>query len=142
MFLHLCVSYSVHKGGVCLWSGQTPPLGRHPPFAVHAGYGQQAGGTHPTGMHSCFSKKVISLATDIGDALNTLAPPPSHLRTKLLLTTCRFFGGFFGKSAKSFPQTKIWRILDQPLLSIFEFVATESQGCARFTESWMFCISR
>ena len=26
-----------------------------PPGAVHAGrYGQQASGTHPTGMHSCF----------------------------------------------------------------------------------------
>ena len=31
------------------------PLGRYP-RAVHAGrYGQQAGGTHPTGMHSCSS---------------------------------------------------------------------------------------
>ena len=33
-----------------------PPLGpgTSPPGAVHAGrYGQQAGGTHPTGMHSC-----------------------------------------------------------------------------------------
>ena len=30
---------------------QTPP----PPGAVHAGrYRQQAGGTHPTGMHTCF----------------------------------------------------------------------------------------
>ena len=42
--------------------GQVPPLGRytpgqvHPPEAVHAGrYGQQAGGTHPTGMHSCLN---------------------------------------------------------------------------------------
>ena len=34
--------------------GQTPPRSR-PPSAVHAGrYGQQAGGTHPTGMQSCF----------------------------------------------------------------------------------------
>ena len=39
----------------------TPPLGRYtpwqeqpPPGAVYAGrYGQQAGGMHPTGMHSC-----------------------------------------------------------------------------------------
>ena len=32
----------------------TPP-GRYPPGAVHSGrYGQQAGGTHPTGMHSSF----------------------------------------------------------------------------------------
>ena len=34
--------------------GRYTPLGRYPPRAVHAGkYGQQAGGTHPTGMHSC-----------------------------------------------------------------------------------------
>ena len=33
---------------------QTPPGSRHPLCAVHAGrYGQQAGGTHPTGMHTC-----------------------------------------------------------------------------------------
>ena len=34
----------------------TPPRDQRqiPPGAVHAGrYGQQAGGTHPTGMHSC-----------------------------------------------------------------------------------------
>ena len=31
-----------------------PPGSRHPLCAVHAGrYGQQAGGTHPTGMHTC-----------------------------------------------------------------------------------------
>ena len=42
VFTRVCV-YTLH--------GQVyPPLG-----AVHAGrYGQQAGGTHPTGMHSCF----------------------------------------------------------------------------------------
>ena len=46
-----------------LWPGtpppsryiRTPPSARYPPRAVHAGrYGQQAGGTHPTGMHSCW----------------------------------------------------------------------------------------
>ena len=39
----------------------TPPT---PPGAVHAGrYGQQAGGTHPTGMHSCFivSSKLLAM---------------------------------------------------------------------------------
>ena len=31
-----------------------PEADPFPPGAVHAGrYGQQAGGTHPTGMHSC-----------------------------------------------------------------------------------------
>ena len=34
---------------------QAPPGSRHPPGAVHAGrYDQRAGGTHPTGMQSCF----------------------------------------------------------------------------------------
>ena len=36
----------------------TPPRDQRqtaPPCAVHAGrYGQQAGGTHPTGMHTCY----------------------------------------------------------------------------------------
>ena len=102
MFLHLSVNYSVHKGGVCLWSvrgllpppradsppGQKPPtmgrhlllLGRHPPSQCILGYGQQVGGTHPTEMHACFSE-VISLVADIGDALNTLAPLPSTDQT-------------------------------------------------------------
>ena len=36
--------------------GADTPPGAGTPSAVHAGrYGQQAGGTHPTGMQSCFS---------------------------------------------------------------------------------------
>ena len=39
-----------------LGANTPPPRSRYPhPTAVHAGrYGQQAGGTHPTGMQSCF----------------------------------------------------------------------------------------
>ena len=57
--LHLSVSHSVQQGSTC---AGTPPLDRYSPRAgtppgavhVHAGRdGQQAGGTHPTGMHSC-----------------------------------------------------------------------------------------
>ena len=62
--LHLSVSPSVHRGrvpgqvhpraGTALPRAGTPPWVSTPPRAVHAGrYGQQAGGTHPTGMHSC-----------------------------------------------------------------------------------------
>ena len=80
IFLHL--SGILFTGGGNTWTGTPPgrytPLGRYtprqvhpqpwagtppgqvhpragtPPGAVHAGrYGQQAGGTHPTGMHSC-----------------------------------------------------------------------------------------
>ena len=38
----------------------TPAGTRYTPQAVHAGrYGQQAGGTHPTGMHSCSQCKHV-----------------------------------------------------------------------------------
>ena len=65
MFLHLYVSHSVHGGvhpgglhsrGVCigggLHPGGSPSVGR-PPQSDTTGYGQRAGGTHPTGMHFC-----------------------------------------------------------------------------------------
>ena len=77
MFLHLSVSHSVHRGvSASLHAGihtptpweQTPPQEadnpqkqalppeQTPPCAVHAGrYGQQAGGTHPAGMHTSLS---------------------------------------------------------------------------------------
>ena len=47
----VCEGYVLHMS-VCPRGGGVP--GQVPPGAVHAGrYGQQAGGTHPTGMHSC-----------------------------------------------------------------------------------------
>ena len=84
--LHLSVSHSVHRGVVCsVYAGihppprsrqpswkQTPtwrqsppeadtPLGKQtPPGEVHAGrYGQQASGTHPTGMYTCLGIKPV-----------------------------------------------------------------------------------
>ena len=72
IFSEACVKNSVHGGST--WSGtsgqvhplgrytpkdQVHPLGRYPPNrytlrAVHAArYRQEAGDTHPTGMHSC-----------------------------------------------------------------------------------------
>ena len=63
IFLHLFVISS--RGDT--WAGTPPrqvhahplgrynPSGRYSPGAVHDGrYGQRAGDTHPTGMHSCF----------------------------------------------------------------------------------------
>ena len=47
---------------------QAPPRtrGRHPSGPVCAGkYGQQAGGTHPTGMYSCFLFMVLILGTKV-----------------------------------------------------------------------------
>ena len=74
MFLHLSVCHSVHRVGTT-WAGTpragTPPGQVHPPgrYTPRAGklpgqvppprpqcmlgYGQQVGGTRPTGMHSC-----------------------------------------------------------------------------------------
>ena len=53
VFTGVCLST---EGGVCCMPGYTIPLGRHPPSppAQCMLYGQQAGSTHPTGMHSCF----------------------------------------------------------------------------------------
>ena len=77
VFTPVCQSFC-SWGGVCFsacWDTHPLPLGadtpprsrrppkeltppsrsRHPPGAVHAGrYGHQAGGTHPTGMHTCW----------------------------------------------------------------------------------------
>ena len=65
IFSEACVENSVHRGGCppnCMLGypspppdqRQTPPGSRHPHYAVHARrYGQQAGGTHPTGIHTC-----------------------------------------------------------------------------------------
>ena len=72
MFLHLCVILFTELGGlpsggvcimgVCLQGGLHPGGsafggGLHPkgedPTKDTTGYGKQAGGTHPTGMHSC-----------------------------------------------------------------------------------------
>ena len=42
-----------------------PQTRYYPPSSVHAGrYGQQAGGTHPTGMHSCLEMKSTKLRED------------------------------------------------------------------------------
>ena len=61
VFTSVCDSV---RGGLphCML-GYTHPRtrGRHPPGQVHPppqcmlGYGQQAGGTHPAGMHSCLT---------------------------------------------------------------------------------------
>ena len=42
--------------------GPGTPRPGTPTGAVHAGrYGQQAGGTHPTGMHSCLEKCFVRI---------------------------------------------------------------------------------
>ena len=61
VFLPVC--HSVHRGEVCLRGGVSASRGsafggsasmgaRQTPRTT--GYGQQAGGTHPIGMHPCF----------------------------------------------------------------------------------------
>ena len=60
MFLHPCVI--LFTGGVgfpvCITGHMTrgsASRGVGPPPRDTTGYGQRAGGTHPTGMHSCYS---------------------------------------------------------------------------------------
>ena len=76
IFLHLSVIHSVHRGGGGLpqcMLGYHPPRSRHPPGpdtpppgADPTGkqtpaYGLRAAGTHPTGMHSCFNCRSVTV---------------------------------------------------------------------------------
>ena len=58
MFLHLSVPGQVSPLGKVHPPGQVPsragtPWAGTPPWQCMLGYGQQAGGTNPTKMHSC-----------------------------------------------------------------------------------------
>ena len=53
MFLHLSVILSTGGVSALLHAGIHPPWADTPPDTM--GYGQQAGGTHPTGMHTCYT---------------------------------------------------------------------------------------
>ena len=69
----------------------TDPLGEYtPPDTVHAGYGQQAGGTHPTGMHSCFDLKTKNGVTGIHEC-DLWIPLESILQVINMLTGLHFF---------------------------------------------------
>ena len=73
---------------------QTPPRSRQPPCAVHAGrYGQQAGSTHPTGMHTCYENvNRLELPFLLGTLSSLLCRRRGHLikikefRNRLLST--------------------------------------------------------
>ena len=52
MFSQACIIPSVHAGGVCIRGVADTPQNT-------MGYGQRAGGTHPTGMHSCKSGQPV-----------------------------------------------------------------------------------
>ena len=63
--VHTSPGWYTPPGQVHPQAGTAPagiPWGRYPPSgAVHAGrYGQQAGGRHPTGMHSCLVKTITA----------------------------------------------------------------------------------
>ena len=89
MFLHLSVSHSAHVGGVSASGsggctsgssggvsttplGQTHPSNTAPQTDTHTPRdippsvetATEAGGTHPTGMHSCFHLSIILFIAD------------------------------------------------------------------------------
>ena len=86
--------------------GQVHPPGQVPPGQVHPpgrytplpqcmlGYGQQAGGTHPTGMHSCcttWKYCFCSRAESLGDTARDLAlgrNPWNFFQCKSLVLNC------------------------------------------------------
>ena len=86
MFLHLSVSHSVHRGCLpqCmlgytpqpLGADTPPPPGAGTPFTVHAGrYGQQAGSTYPTGMHTCAVARFNVAPEHLSSRTRFLTPP-------------------------------------------------------------------
>ena len=75
--------------------GQVHPLGKeHPPGAVHAGrYGQQVGGTHPTGMHSCFrSRSWFRYVRFQLSVQNVVSPQPCLRKLGISLVLLNFLG--------------------------------------------------
>ena len=79
------------------WAGTPPPwqvhpLGGTPPRAVHAGsYGQQVGGTYPTGMRSC-SRGNYSCALDLINACIISLKWHPHYEPKLILFDTKTMG--------------------------------------------------
>ena len=78
MFTGVCLSTG---GGRFGGGGQTPPQ------SDTMGYGQLAGGTHPTGMHSCWCYKLRE-----GNAYR----PPKMWEGKVFTGVCLFTGGGVG----------------------------------------------
>ena len=68
--------------------GPDPPGSRHPPGADPPC--QQAAGTHPTGMHSCYTCQSVMLFTrgrgcyDVTSCYGQYPPPGQHLQTVLM----------------------------------------------------------
>ena len=126
-FLYLSVSHSVHRGSVCLWvqgsvclwsrgvctpPRQTLPLGRHSagqtlPSLSTTGYGQQAGGTHPTVMHSCLNSilsGLFLLPERFGERVEVSSP------SRIDFPTCRKVDAVdpFGWSFIFFSSNEVW----------------------------------
>ena len=89
--------------------GRHPPPGRIPPPSRHTwdttGYGQQAGGTHPTGMHSCFNSKLLNAKSSI--KVDCICPAvecsikPGSSRALNVLFTITTYGNFSEKIDKT-----------------------------------------
>ena len=63
VFTRVCLP----MGGVCpIACWDTPPT---PPAQCTLGYGQQAGGTHPTGMQSCYVSESVSVLGSVNTPL-------------------------------------------------------------------------
>ena len=62
----------------------TPRDQVHPLGAVHAGrYGPPAGGTHPTGMHSCFLMQALSVFVHFGGKVKATSLPDGFIKNPI-----------------------------------------------------------
>ena len=66
VFTSVCLSTGGGSASVHAGIADPPQEQITPPRAVHAGrYGQQTGGTHPTGMHTCFNYEYIFMINNV-----------------------------------------------------------------------------
>ena len=96
--------------------------GIHPPVQCMLGYDQQAGGTHPTGMHSCFSYKFRLhylpmcdiICMQILESLKYLQHNAFHLKRKKCLSYLCVHMGQYTHNIKDLKgkksQRNIWSI--------------------------------
>ena len=111
-------------GGGCLGgrSASRRGLGRPLPPSDTMGYSQRAGGTHPTGMHSCFWGNFTSWAEPIrlhnymrirGRGARDARP----LLSPISFIFMQFSAKIFLPKLRGWHPCPVWEILDPPLLT-------------------------
>ena len=107
------VSHSVHGGGVCLWvQGATRPTtlwADTPPPQIETTI--EAGGTHPTGMHSCIFMSISSRLVVVSKLVVILPSLRFSHSIHSWFYTLRSQSAKNNEWKKLDPPTRIWKLL-------------------------------